>query len=399
MRINSERFLNDLHSLRGFGASGVGKGVVRPAYSAPDIAAREWLADRMAQAGLRTHFDPVGNLFGLADGPSLLIGSHSDTQPEGGWLDGALGVVMGLEIARASLESGGPPVSVVSFQDEEGRFGTTTGSQVWTGGLSLELADTLTDRDGVTLAEARGAMSHLAQGFLDPSRFTGFLECHIEQGPWLDEAGQSVAVVTGIVGKRDLSVTFVGEQNHAGTTPMSRRRDAFQALCDFNMALARAFAPEMGDATVWTIGHVEVSPGAKSIVPGQCRFTLQWRDMDDTRLDRMEQIARELAADVAATRGLEVQIEALPGLTPIPMDDRLQSALRDSARATVPDGWRDLPSGALHDAASMAAIMPAGMLFVPSIGGISHAFEEDTAEPDLIAGLEVLAAAVDRLSG
>src|SRR6056297_4283984 len=135
MHVNTDRFLAELHKLREFGAAGVGKGVVRPAYSAADIEARQWLVERMREAGLTPHYDPVGNLWGLAPsaggGKSLLLGSHSDSQPEGGWLDGALGVIAALEVARASREAGGPPVSVVSFQDEEGRFGVTTGSTVW----------------------------------------------------------------------------------------------------------------------------------------------------------------------------------------------------------------------------------------------------------------------------
>ncbi len=131
--IRPDRFLADLHAMRSFGAAGVGKGVVRPAYSEPDIAAREWLAGRMRDAGLSVHVDPVGSVFGLAEGRSLLMGSHTDSQPEGGWLDGALGVIAALEVARASVEAGGPPMSVVSFQDEEGRFGVTTGSAVWSG--------------------------------------------------------------------------------------------------------------------------------------------------------------------------------------------------------------------------------------------------------------------------
>jgi len=178
MAINENRFLADLHKLRAFGASGIGKGVIRPAYSEADIAARTWLASRMADAGLTPQFDPVGNLFGLADGPSLLMGSHSDSQPEGGWLDGALGVIAALEIARSSDQ----PVSVVSFQDEEGRFGVTTGSAIWSGGLALDQADKLTDHAGIPFVTARSAMGDLAGGFVDPTRFTGFIEMHIEQG-------------------------------------------------------------------------------------------------------------------------------------------------------------------------------------------------------------------------
>src|SRR6056297_1636168 len=176
--VNPERFLADLHRLREFGAAGVGKGVVRPAFSAPDIAAREWLAEEMRAAGLTPQFDPVGNLFGLAEGKSLLIGSHSDSQPEGGWLDGALGVIAGLEIARASIEAGGPAISVVSFQDEEGRFGVTTGSSIWAGVRSLGEVDALTDSGGTSFAAARGRMAEMAGDFVDPARFSTFLEMH-----------------------------------------------------------------------------------------------------------------------------------------------------------------------------------------------------------------------------
>jgi len=164
MQINPDRFLADLHKLRSFGAAGVGKGVVRPAYSDADVAARDWLAEQMRDAGLRVEMDQMGNLFGLADGPSLLMGSHSDSQPEGGWLDGALGVIAALEVARAAAEAGGPAISVVSFQDEEGRFGVTTGSAVWGGHLDQAAADALTDHAGVTLGDARQAVAHLVTG-------------------------------------------------------------------------------------------------------------------------------------------------------------------------------------------------------------------------------------------
>ncbi|KNX40958.1 Allantoate amidohydrolase [Roseovarius tolerans] len=395
--VNPERFLADLHRLREFGAAGVGKGVVRPAFSAPDIAAREWLADEMRAAGLTSQFDPVGSLFGLAEGKSLLIGSHSDSQPEGGWLDGALGVIAGLEIARASVEAGGPPISVVSFQDEEGRFGVTTGSAIWSGNLSLEDADRQTDREGVSFAEARAGMAHLAGDFIDPARFTGFLEMHIEQGPWLEQAGEAVGVVTDIVGIRDMRITLEGQQNHAGTTPMHLRRDAFQGVSRFNSLINERFRNVVTPQTVWTIGHVRLHPDAHSIVPGQAVFSMQWRDGDADRLRRMEEIIRDTAAEVAQDMGLGLSFGDMLGLEPVPMDGSLRAALCDSAEAVVPGGWRQMQSGALHDATNVSRLMPAAMLFVPSIDGISHAFAEDTAEADLVAGLEVLAGAAARL--
>lgn len=395
--VNADRFLADLHTLRSFGAAGVGKGVVRPAYSDADIAAREWLVGRMCEAGLSVHVDPVGSVFGLAEGASLLMGSHSDSQPEGGWLDGALGVIAALEVARASVEAEGPPVSVVSFQDEEGRFGVTTGSAVWSGNLSLEKADGLTDRDGVSFAEARAVMPGRSDGFVDPARFTGFLEMHIEQGPVLDREGEAIGVVDAIVGIRDMKITLEGEQNHAGTTPMQGRRDAFQALSRFNALIAKRFANVVTPSTVWTIGHVTLHPNASSIVPGKVTFSMQWRDGDADRLGRMEAIIREAAEEVAVSGGFDLRFGPMLGLEPVEMDARLRGALEQAAETDVPGRWRKMPSGALHDATNVSKLMPVAMLFVPSIGGISHAFGEDTAEADLVTGLRVLASAVEAL--
>ncbi|GGC12259.1 Zn-dependent hydrolase [Marivita lacus] len=395
--IRPDRFLADLHALRSFGAAGVGKGVVRPAYSEPDIAAREWLAGRMRDAGLSVHVDPVGSVFGLAEGRSLLMGSHTDSQPEGGWLDGALGVIAALEVARASVEAGGPPVSVVSFQDEEGRFGVTTGSAVWSGNLSLDKADGLSDRDGLSFAEARARMPGRSEGFVEPGRFSGFLEMHIEQGPVLDREREAIGVVDAIVGIRDMKITLVGEQNHAGTTPMQGRRDAFQALSRFNALIAERFANVVTPSTVWTIGHVTLHPNASSIVPGRVKFSMQWRDGDADRLGRMERIILETAEEVASSGGFDLDFGPMLGLEPVQMDMRLRGALEGAAESEVPGRWRVMPSGALHDATNLSKLMPVAMLFVPSINGISHAFGEDTDEADLVTGLRVLAGAVEAL--
>lgn len=397
MEINAERFLADLHTLRSFGASGVGKGVVRPAYSDPDIAARRWLAKQFADAGLRVEIDDMGNLFGLAKGPSLLMGSHSDSQPEGGWLDGALGVIAALEVARSSRETGGPAISVVSFQDEEGRFGVTTGSAVWSGHLTLDEADVLTDHAGVTLAEARRAMADMVTGPVDAGQFTGFIELHIEQGPTLDKSGDRIGVVTGIVGIRDMKVTFEGQQNHAGTTPMHLRRDAFQTVSAFNTLLNERLRNVVTPSSVWTIGHLSLYPNASSIVPGKAVFGMQWRDGEADRLAQMERIIRDTAANVAQDRGMGLTFGQMLGLEPVAMDDGLRGALAKAAQVVAPGKWREMPSGALHDATNVSRLMPVAMLFVPSIDGISHAFGEDTDEADLVAGVEVLAKAVGYL--
>ena len=390
--IDTSRFLSDLHHLRSFGAQGTG--VIRPAYSAPDLAARDWLAGRMAEAGLAVHFDAMGNLFGLAQSPSLLLGSHSDTQPTGGWLDGALGVIAALEIARASHMAGGPAISVVSFQDEEGRFGGTTGSAVWSGLLPLAEADAVKDVDGVSLSEARCLLGDRVGSDVDPAQFTGFIELHIEQGPTLDAAGEQIGVVTDIVGYREMTLTLTGQQNHAGTTPMALRRDAFQGLSAFNARLNDRLRNVVTPQSVWTIGHVAVAPNASSIVPGQVRFSMQWRDGDKDRLGRMQAIIEETLNEVATEMNLGVEIEPSLTLEPTPMDATLRARLEAGAEVVAPGRWRRMPSGALHDATNVARLMPVAMLFVPSIDGISHAFEEDTNEADLVVGLRVLAQAL-----
>ncbi len=395
MKIDAGRFLEDLDKLRSFGASGVGKGVVRPAYSEADMAARAWLTSRMIEAGLRVQTDAMGNLFGLSEGPSLLLGSHSDSQPEGGWLDGALGVIAALEVARAAREAGGSAVSVVSFQDEEGRFGVTTGSAVWSGHLAQDQADLLCDHSGVALADARRVVA--STGAVDPSQFTGFVEMHIEQGPVLDSAGERIGVVSDIVGIRDMKITFEGQQNHAGTTPMHLRKDAFQAVSRFNSELNERLRNVVTPSTVWTVGHVSLHPNASSIVPGRAVFSMQWRDGDAERLGRMEAIIRSLANEIAEGMGMAVSFGPLLGLEPVAMDRGLREALELSAAKHAPDQWRVMPSGALHDATNVSRLMPVAMLFVPSIDGISHAFEEDTDEADLVTGVRVLAEAVASL--
>ena len=393
--INPDRLLDDLSKLRTFGARG--DGVVRPAFSDIDIAARNWLSERITEAGLIPVFDPAGNLFGLppGEGRCLLLGSHSDTQPEGGWLDGAYGVIAGLEVARAAAEAGGPAVAVVSFQDEEGRFGPLTGSSIWSGALSLADADKLADTSGLSFAEARRSMTTLCEEhFVVPDRFTGFIEAHIEQGPVLDSHNQAIGVVDSIVGIRTEQYCFRGQQNHAGTTPMALRRDAFQGLVQFASEINQRFADIVTPATVWTIGYVSLHPNANSIIPGQVDFHIQWRDAEDERLDRMSEVMREIAPRIAEARGLEFERSAYSALSPTVIDQRLMTQIEAASERLAPGKWRRMPSGALHDAANVSRLMPVAMLFVPSIGGVSHDFAEDTAAEHLVLGAKVLAASV-----
>ena len=193
-----------------------------------------------------------------------------------------------------------------------------------------------------------------------------------------------------------MTVTLTGEQNHAGTTPMAHRRDAFQGLSAFNSLLNDRFRNVVQPSTVWTIGHVSLSPNASSIVPGRVQFSMQWRDSSADRLDRMESIIRTTLDEIATTHQLQLGCSDMLGLAPVAMDQGLIDALAASAASHAPGNWRHMPSGALHDATNMAALMPVGMLFVPSINGKSHCFEEDTDPDDLVTGLHVLADATMR---
>jgi N-carbamoyl-L-amino-acid hydrolase len=194
-----------------------------------------------------------------------------------------------------------------------------------------------------------------------------------------------------------MRITFEGEQNHAGTTPMHLRKDAFQALGAFNALIGERFKNVATPQTVWTIGHVKLHPDAHSIVPGRATFSMQWRDGDADRLGRMEKIIRHAASEVAEAQGVGLSFGPMLGLEPVAMSVDLRSALEASAEEHAAGRWRKMPSGALHDATNVARYLPVAMLFVPSINGISHAFEEDTDEADLVTGLEVLAGAVARL--
>ncbi|MGI6853646.1 hydantoinase/carbamoylase family amidase [Mesorhizobium sp. 1B3] len=394
-RINTQRMLADLDTLRSIGA--MKTGVVRPAYSEADRQARIWLAERMEEAGLEVSVDAIGNVFGLPPGNEkcILVGSHSDTQPEGGWLDGAYGVIVGLEIARASMEQGGPRVACVSFQDEEGRFSTLTGSRVWTGLISLEEADECRDGTGMRLGQARLERAGLPEAReVSTNRFSAFLEIHIEQGPVLDTTGERIGVVENIVGIRTEKMSFLGEQNHAGTTPMHLRRDAFQGLNRFVSIVNDRLAEVAAAATVWTVGHVDLHPNANSIVPGRADFTIQWRDADDARLERMTEIIYACARETAGSLGLEWQHFGCDLIAPTQSNATLVEAMAKAAENLASGLWRRMPSGALHDAANVSSVLPMAMLFVPSKGGISHNFSEDTDRADLALGAEVLAEVV-----
>jgi beta-ureidopropionase / N-carbamoyl-L-amino-acid hydrolase len=238
----------------------------------------------------------------------------------------------------------------------------------------------------------------MVTGHVAPNRFTGFLEMHIEQGPTLYAAGEKIGVVTDIVGLRQIEVRLTGQQNHAGTTMMHLRKDAFQALATINAGLAERFKNVVTPNTVWTIGRVQLHPNAPSVVPGEAIFTVQWRDAETDRLDRMQSIIHQAVMEIAAALDIKSELKSLDILEPVPMAPEFQFSLTEAANRHAPGLWRSMPSGALHDASNLAAVMPVGMLFVPSIDGVSHTFDEDTAEADLVLGLHILADAAERLA-
>jgi N-carbamoyl-L-amino-acid hydrolase len=396
-RIDPERLLSDLRHLRSIGAQG--RGVVRPAFSAKDMEARRWLKGRYEEAGLEATIDGVGNVLGRSrhPGKALLVGSHSDTQPTGGWLDGALGVIYALEVVRALAADGATralPVDAVSFQDEESRFVGCLGSRSLTGTLAPDVEKDAVDNRGVALADAlrEAGLADVPRLRLARERYAGFVEAHIEQGPDLEDNGRKIGVVTGIVGLRGIRFIFRGQQNHAGTTMMKTRRDAATALYELAHRINQEFAKAAGARTVWTMGRLRVEPNATSIVPGYADLDLQFRDASEAPLDAFEKIAARLVAEMNARGG--VVIEAVPSRTPIPptlMDSGLQAHIARAAERHASGKWQHMPSGAFHDAGFVSASLPSAMLFIPSIGGISHDFAEDSRDEDIVLGCQVLA--------
>ena len=396
-RINAERLLSDLRHLRSIGAQG--RGVVRPAFSPKDMEARRWLKQRYEEARLEASIDGVGNVYGRSrqPGKALLSGSHSDTQPTGGWLDGALGVVYALEVVRALSEDAATkslPVDAVSFQDEESRFLGCLGSRSITGALSPDMEQGATDSGGVALEAALrdAGLAGVPRLRLDPARYCGFVEAHIEQGPTLEDTAHRIGVVSGIVGLRGIRFEFRGQQNHAGTTMMKTRRDASTALYELAHRINQAFPTVAAERTVWTMGRVRVEPNATFIVPGYADMDLQFRDLSEVPLKAFEAVVERLVAEMNARGG--VKITATPSRAPIAptqMDPGLRAHLEAAAERHAPGKWQRLPSGAFHDAGIISAVLPSAMLFIPSIGGISHDFTEDSRDGDIVLGCQVLA--------
>lgn len=401
--INGERLLGDLRRIADFGRYETG--VHRPHLSPQDVESRHWLAARMKEAGLEPVIDGIGTVIGKSPktGPRILIGSHSDTQPRGGWLDGVMGVIYGLEVARALAEdpeTAHLAVDVASWADEEGHWGQMTGSRSFIGIFSEADIDRAKHRDeGTPMREALKAagLEGVPREHLEEGRYRGYLEAHIEQGGLLEAGEKRIGIVTAIVGIMQFRLTFSGIQNHAGTTPMPIRKDAGVAMMRLYNDVMEKFPAVSGPRSVWTVGKMVLEPGAPAIVPGRAEMILQFRDADQKVLQAFEAKLMEIVADHQKNSPCKVECVNLSRTQPLLMDERFLEAIEESAAVHAPDKHVRMPSGAGHDAQVIGLRMPAAMMFVPSIGGISHHFTENTHDEDIVLGCQVFADAAAKI--
>ena len=402
--IDGARVLADLNALRGIGAYKTG--VHRPTFSEAHMRALEWLAERLPEAGLTATIDGIGNVLGTStkSGPRLLAGSHLESQNYAGWLDGPLGVVYALEAARIinsdPTERGA--VEVAAWCDEEGHFGHFLGSRSYAGRVTEADIDAARDRtSGRTMREALRdvGLAGRARVTAEAGRHIGYLEAHIEQGDTLESRGLAIGVVTSIVGIWQYRISFVGEQNHAGTTSMGARKDAGLALARFCVAIDERFPALSGPRTVWTTGRITLDPGAPSIIPGGAEMLFQIRDEDPAVIERLENLLRTITDEVIGQGRCSVTLERLRTGVPAMLDSTFQHAIEAASAAFADGRSMRMPSGAGHDAQILATIMPAGMLFVPSIDGISHHWSENTADADIVTGAQVFVDTCRRVLG
>jgi N-carbamoyl-L-amino-acid hydrolase len=401
-RADGARVLADLNALRAIGSYKTG--VHKPTFSEPHLRSLEWLAARLPTAGLSATIDGIGNVLGRSDksGPKLLAGSHLESQNYAGWLDGPLGVVYALEAARVLNPDPNVKgtVEVASWCDEEGLFGSFLGSRSFVGGVSEAEIDAARDRSSDrTMRQALANADLVGRPRLtaERGRYIGYLEAHIEQGERLETSGLKIGIVTSIVGIWQYRITFTGAQNHAGTTRMEVRKDAGLALARFCVAVDETFPDICGPRTVWTTGRITLDPGAPSIIPGRAEMLFQIRDDDPAVIDRLEARLHSMAADFTARGPVGVIVERIRTGAPALMNAAFQDTIEAASRICAGGRSLRMPSGAGHDAQVLATIMPAAMLFVPSIGGISHHWTENTADADIVTGAEVFVETCARL--
>jgi N-carbamoyl-L-amino-acid hydrolase len=408
LRIDTPRLRADIEALAAIGREG-DRGLYRMAFSPGDLAGRAWFRQRIQDAGLELYEDGAANLHARLhwDGqrPSVMSGSHLDTVPGAGHLDGALGVLVALECLRRLQELDIPlrhALEAVAFSDEEGRFGGLFGSQAIAGMLTPERIHQARDLEGVTLAEAMAACGYDAMQALharrSPDSLVAFVELHIEQGPVLDRRGISVGLVSGIAGLFKWEIRLIGVANHAGTTPMDLRHDAFQGAAEFAAALERILDEHGSPRSVATIGRLELKPGAANVVPGLAQFSLDVRDTDPEVLAALAEACRRTLSSIARRRGLMFEFQVLSELAPVQCDAGIVDTIGQCARALGIDSLT-LHSGAAHDTQIMANITRTGMIFVPSQEGRSHSTAEWTALDDIERGANTLLNTLHRLAG
>lgn len=395
--INPLRLRAGLQELAQIGQDPRG-GLSRPALGPADLEARAWLKARIEAAGLRYRRDGAGNQFGFwgEGAPVVMAGSHIDTVRNGGAFDGAAGVLAALEAVQSIREAGltpARPLAVASFTDEEGCLaGDFLGSRAFSGTLDRELLAGAVAAAGSPVAEAlagaglslESVMGAAAEAF----PIAAFLELHVEQGPVLDDEGIPIGLVDVISGKRYLGCAFQGEAGHAGTVPLELRRDAFLGLADFALRATRHVATRHYGSFI-TIGRAQVQPGIFSIIPGRADFSLDFRSRSPETLAALDAELKDLAGEIAATRGLKFGARLIDATDPVIVPESLRSILRSACEARG-YGHLDLPSGAGHDAQILAAVAPTAMIFVPSPDGVSHAPEESVRWDDLEKGANVL---------
>jgi beta-ureidopropionase / N-carbamoyl-L-amino-acid hydrolase len=387
--IDGDRLLRDLYAAREIGKYKTG--VHRPTFSPQDVESRHWLVARLTEARLDASIDGIGNVYGRdpTPGRKLLTGSHMETQNHAGWLDGVMGVLYGLETARAL----GRGIDVAAWADEEGHFGSFIGSRSFCGLLTEPEIDACANREtGTSLRDAlrQAGFSGRPRQKADTARYRGYLEAHIEQGADLEDHHLRLGIVTAIVGSHRFRIHFKGQQNHAGTTRMSVRKDAGVALVKLVAAIEARFPQIAEPRTVWTTGDIKLDPGAASIVPGAAELVFQFRDTDPAILGALDAALQDLLAD-AAKGPCEVSVAYRSTTAPSAMDPGFQSALAVAAQQHAPGLHQAMPSGAGHDAQILSQVLPSAMLFVPSIGGISHHYAENTRDEDIVLGCQVFA--------
>lgn len=398
MSVNGERLLADIARLARIGGTASG-GVSRPAYGDRDVEARTMVRDWMRAAGLDVRIDAAGNTFGARPGsaalPPLIIGSHTDSVPDGGRFDGALGVLAAVEVARTLHEQSimlRHPLEVVDFQNEEGGL---VGSRIVADRFEDEALD-LRAVSGYTIGEGitrlGGDATRIREARRAPGTIAAYLELHIEQGRVLERGNKDIGVVEGLVGLHYWEVTFDGVASHAGTTPMSDRHDALLAAGQFVNLVHETVMARPG-RHVGTVGRLAVFPGAPNVIPGRVVLTLELRDLDSSVVTSLFARIADRATNIAERTGTSVRLTPTHSNAPSPTHPAVREAIHGAARS-LGLSTHDMVSGAGHDAQNMATIGPAGMIFVPSVNGISHSPVELTKDEDIVNGANVLLATV-----